>query len=119
PIAGISTAPGTWQYSTSSLSVNAPGASHSVSAVFADSDGNFNNTSGSLVGGEVVARASTSTVFTFGGTPSVFGQPVTFTASVSAAGPGAGTPAGTLSFYLDAATTPVATRTLSVGQASF
>lgn len=48
--------------------------------------------------------------------PSVFGQPVTFSATVSAAAPGAGTPTGTVSFKEGAAT--LAQGTLSGGAAS-
>lgn len=49
--------------------------------------------------------------------PSVFGQPVTITATVSAAAPGAGTPTGTVTFS-DGATT-LGTATLSGATATF
>src|SRR5207249_396675 len=49
--------------------------------------------------------------------PSVFGQSVTFTAMVSAASPGAGTPSGTVTFS-DGATT-LGTGTLSTNKATF
>src|SRR5678816_3510054 len=49
--------------------------------------------------------------------PSVFGQSVTFTATVAAVAPGAGTPTGTVTFK-DAAAT-LGTGTLSGGVATF
>lgn len=65
-------------------------------------DGNFN---GSTSAGEPhsVNPAGTTTTLTSSANPSVFGQGVTFTAAVSVAAPGAGTPTGTVSF-LDGAT---------------
>ncbi len=54
-------------------------------------------------GGVTVSKAATTTAVTSGANPSVFGQPVTFTATVAAKAPGAGTPSGTVDF-LDGAT---------------
>ncbi len=47
---------------------------------------------------QVVAAASTVTTLASSSTPSLVGQPVTYTASVSATAPGAGTPTGTVTF---------------------
>ena len=79
--------------STSSLSVGG----HSITAVYG-SDSNFNGSTSSILT-QVVNRANTSTALTNPTNPSVFGQSVTFTATVTAVAPGAGTPTGTVSFY--------------------
>ena len=50
-----------------------------------------------------VNPAATTTALTSSANPSVFGQSVTFTATVSVPGPGAGTPTGTVTF-MDGAT---------------
>src|SRR5262249_35072107 len=47
---------------------------------------------------QVVAKASTSTSLASNHNPSVFSQPVTYTATVTVQSPGAGTPTGTVSF---------------------
>ncbi|PYI79676.1 MAG: hypothetical protein DME26_22990, partial [Verrucomicrobia bacterium] len=61
--------------------------------------------------------ANTSTTVSSSVNPSVFGQPVIFTATVSAAPPGSGTPAGTVTFTIDG--TPQAPATLNAaGQAT-
>jgi Bacterial Ig-like domain (group 3) len=63
-------------------------------------DTNFQASSGSLTGGEVVTQASTVTsvsVVSPAGTP-VYGQPVTFQATVTPVSPGAGVPTGTVTF---------------------
>jgi hypothetical protein len=70
---------------------------------------------------QVVNQAGSTTALASSVNPSVFGQSVTFTATVSAAAPGAGTPTGTVSFY-DGATIPMnllGTGTLSGGTATF
>ncbi len=62
-------------------------------------DGNFNTSNGTLTGNpQVVNKANTSQGLTSSQNPSVFGQPVTFTATLSVTAPGAGTPTGTISF---------------------
>ena len=100
-------------FSTSSLSV----ATHTITAEYGG-DSNFNTSSGALSGGQVVNPASTTTSVTSNNNPSVFGQSVTFTATVSVVAPGAGTPTGTVTFK-DGATT-LGTGTLNgSGQATF
>jgi large repetitive protein len=47
-----------------------------------------------------VSASSSSTVLTSSANPSVYGQPVTFTATVSAAAPSFGTPTGSVTFTL-------------------
>src|SRR5207247_40562 len=90
-------APFTCTFSTGALSV----ATHSITAAYIG-DGNF-LTSTSAAVSQVVNKANTSTSLTSSANPSVFGQSVTFTATVAVVAPGAGSPAGTVNF-LDGAT---------------
>ncbi len=64
---------------------------------------------------QVVSAASTTTTVAAGPPNPVYGQSLTFTATVNAASPGSGTPAGTVQFYLDGSTVgaPVATSTVN------
>ena len=79
-------------------------------------DGNFvTSTSGPLT--QTVNQAGTTSKVTSSANPSVFGESVTFTATVKAVAPGSGTPTGTVSF-LDGSTT-LGTGTLSGGTATF
>jgi hypothetical protein len=64
-----------------------------------------------------VGQASTTTMVSSSANPSVFGQRVTFTATVNVTAPGAGTPTGTVNFF-DGATL-LGTGTLSGGVAAF
>src|SRR5207244_1700436 len=82
----------------SSLSV----ASHTITAVYSG-DVHFNgSTSANFT--QTVNKANTTTTVTSSANPSVFGQSVTFTATVIATGSGTGTPTGTVTFK-DGATT--------------
>jgi uncharacterized delta-60 repeat protein len=93
---------------------------HSIAAVYTNSDGNFSNSSGSVNNGTYAAsQASTTTsdVTNSGANPSVFGQAVTFTVTVSAQAPGNGTPTGTVAF--DDGGVSIGTGTLSSGTATF
>ena len=99
-------------FSTSALAV----ASHTITTSYSG-DGNFNGSTGSLTGNpQVVNKANSATAVTSSQNPSVVGQPVTFTATVSAAAPGAGTPGGNVTF-LDGGS-PIGTGTLSGGVAT-
>ena len=102
---------GSAAYSTSSLSVG----SHSITVSYGG-DGNFTGSTSSAVS-QTVNQDSSSSVVVSGTNPSVYGQSVTFTATVSANSPGAGTATGTVSF-LDG-TTVLATKSLSGGSATF
>ena len=64
-----------------------------------------------------INQASTSTTLAASVNPSVFGQAVTFTATVSATPPGSGTPGGVVTFY--DGTTALDTETLNDGTATF
>ena len=66
-------------------------------------DASFNTNSGTPAGGQTVSKAGSSTVLTSSVNPSVFGQAVTFNATVTAVPPGAGTPTGTVQFKINGA----------------
>ncbi|HZS45309.1 MAG TPA: Ig-like domain repeat protein, partial [Blastocatellia bacterium] len=80
-------------FATSALT---PG-NHTITAVFGG-DGNFTTSTGTLTNGQTVNTAATSTALTSSVNPTVFGQSTTFTATVTATAPGAGTPTGTVTF---------------------
>ncbi len=100
-------------FSTSALSVS--GSPHSVTAVYGG-DTNFTGSTSSALS-QAVNQASTTTTVTSSANPSVFGQSVTFTATVAAVSPGSGTATGTVTFK-DGATT-LGTGTLNAGVATF
>ena len=93
------------------------GGNHTVTATYSG-DANFNGSTGSLTGNpQVVNKTNSASVVTSSLNASVFGQPLIFTAMVSAVAPGSGTPTGTVTF-LDGGS-PVGTGTLSGGVATF
>ena len=102
---------GTATYNTASLAV---GGSHSITVVYSGNSSFLGSTSSATT--QVVNRASTTTTLIAAPNPSVFGQSVTFTATVAAVAPGSGTPTGTATFY-DGATL-LGTGSLSSGTAS-
>jgi hypothetical protein len=73
---------------------------HTITANYSG-DGNFAPSNGTLAGGQLVNQASTNTAVASSLNPSVFGQPVIFTASLSAQSPGTGTPTATVQFQID------------------
>jgi hypothetical protein len=78
-------------------------------------DVNFTTSTATLQ--QTVNQASTTTSLTSGPSPSVFGQTVTFTATVSPVPPGSGTPTGAVQFMVDG--TLAGSATLSGGVATF
>jgi hypothetical protein len=99
-IAGCASLPvsaGTATCTTGALSV----ADHQVSAVYSG-DHNFQSSNGSV--GQAVNQAQTSTTLRTSPNPSMRRHRVTFTVTVAAVAPGAGTPAGTVTFH-DGSTT--------------
>jgi hypothetical protein len=101
---------GSATFSTSSLAV----ANHAITATYGG-DTNFNGSTSTAIT-QTVNQANTTTALTSSVNPSVFGQSVVFTATVSAVAPGSGTPTGTVTF-LDGATT-LGTGALSGGSAT-
>ena len=98
-------------FTTSSLSI----ASHSITASYGGGTGFTGSTSPAIT--QVVAQASSSTALVASSNPVYINQAVTFTATVTAASPGSGTPTGSIVFK--DATTTLATVALSGGVASF
>ena len=109
---GTLDASGVATFSTSTLSVG----NHTITANYG-ADPTFATSTGSLTGNpQVIVKADTSTALTSISNPSVFGQSVTFTATLSATAPGAGTPSGTVTF-LDGGST-IGSGTLTAGVAT-
>ena len=79
-------------------------AANSPFAVTASYGGDTRNgpSSGSLLGNQVVAPATTGTVIASSANPSTNNKTVTFTATVTPAAPGSGTPTGTVTFAITA-----------------
>ena len=110
-----SPAPGSVQFKADGANVGAPqpvGASgnapisapslsvgnHPVSAAFTSSDPDVLGSNDSLVGGQVVIAADTTSSLSSSANPSDFGAATTFTTNVSVNSPGAGTPTGSVQF---------------------
>ena len=121
----ITAAAGSNSISLSGAALAATGGCSFAVNVTGISAGIQNNTTGTITSNEsgagstasaslTVNQASTSTTVASSSNPSVFGQSVTFTATVSS---GAGTPTGTVTF-LDGGS-PIGTGTLSGGVATF
>src|SRR5439155_12605347 len=68
---------------------------------------------------QTVSKADTDTAVSSPTNPSVFGQNVIFTATVSARSPGQGTPTGTVSFTIDGTPAPSGTVALVNGTATY
>lgn len=100
---------GTASFSTSALGVG----THSITASYAG-DGNFNASTSTL--SQVVNKNAATVTINSSGNPSVFGQGVTFTITVSAAS-GSGTPTGAVTLQDGGST--MSTLNLVNGQASF
>src|SRR5439155_4115319 len=86
------------QASASVTTSSLPAGTHTITATYSG-DTNFSGSIGTLSGGETVTANSSSTTTTVASSvnPSVLGQPVTFTATVTPGG--AGTPTGSVSFF--------------------
>lgn len=118
-------APMTLNDGTASFTTTLTEGSHSVTANYTSNAGSFASSTGSLAGGETVkaavvippAQVTTTTALIASITSSVFGQAVTFTATVSPQTAGAQAPAGSVSF-MDGSTV-LGTASLSGGVAQF
>ena len=71
---------------------------HPVTAAFTSAKPNTLNSAGELAGGQTVQRSDTQTSVASSLNPSELGQSVTFSATVSATAPGAGSPGGSVQF---------------------
>jgi hypothetical protein len=111
-LATVSLAPdGSAAFTTSGLS----GGTHSITVNYSG-DANFQNSMSNVLS-QTVEQSDSTTTLTSSSNPSVFGQAVTFTASISAVSPGAGTATGTVT-YLDGSAT-IGTASLFGGSAMF
>ena len=112
---GISLVAGQATFSTSALAIG----SHIISAHYSG-DASFSASQGSdSLAPQVVQQAPTSTAVNSSADPSIFGQRVTFTATVNGVFPAAGIPTGTVSFA-EGATVLAANVTLNPsGKATF
>jgi hypothetical protein len=102
---------GTATFTTSTLAAG----THAITAAYGGST-NYNGSTSSVLT-QTVKKATTSTAVVSSKNPSVTGQSVTFTATVTPLAPGAGTPTGTVTFKDGA--TALGTGTLSAGKAAF
>jgi len=102
---------GTATLSISTLAVG----SHSLTASYGGSASYRASTSPAVA--QAVNQASTTTNLTSSKNPQRRGMAVTFTATVRAVAPGAGTPTGTVAFF--DGTTQIGTGTLSSGRATY
>src|SRR5262249_49015862 len=72
---------------------------HTITTSYQSDDGHFSTSTGSLTGNpQVVNKSDSTTTVNSSQNSSVFGQAVSFTATVAAAGAGSGTPTGTVKF---------------------
>jgi hypothetical protein len=99
---------------TSSLSVT----SHTVTAAYSG-DTNFASSTSSLSGGQTVVKANTTTTVTSSPNTSMYGQSITFTATVTAGAPGAGKPTGMVTFMDGASTLGLPVTLASSGKATY
>ena len=107
---------GTLSSKKASLTVSSlPVSSQAITAVYSG-DANY-APSTSAVLSQTVNQDATTTKITSSANPSVYGQSVTFMATVSVNSPGAGTPTGMITFY--SGTTLLGTGKLSGETASF
>ena len=71
---------------------------HTVQAVY-DENANWLGSSGSVTPDQLIQKADTTTSVASSANPTVFGQSVTFTSTVTAVAPGAGSPSGSVTFF--------------------
>src|SRR5262249_6803878 len=84
------------------------GINQAITATYSG-DANHTSSSGPVI--QSVNPDPTVTIVTTSATPTVYGQQVTFNATVNATSPGSGTPTGTVTFMVGS--TPLGTVTLS------
>jgi hypothetical protein len=92
-VCSVTLSGGSGSCSSSSLSV----ATHALTAVYAGTT-NFGGSTSTPALNQGINKASTTTALASSANPSVTGQQITYTATVAAVSPGAGTPTGTVAF---------------------
>jgi len=100
PLSGSGAAATATSGATATLSVS--GSPHTIKAVYTNTDGSFSGSSGTM--SQTINPAQTSTTVTSSVNPSVYGQSVTFTATVAnTSGPAisTATPTGSVQFSVD------------------
>lgn len=107
-LASASLVNSTASFTTSTLA----GGTHLMSAVYS---GDANNQASTGTVSQIVDAAATSTTVASSLNPSIYGQAVTLTATVTAVPPGSGTPTGTVTFNSNS--TGLGSATLSNGTA--
>jgi Bacterial Ig-like domain (group 3) len=101
-------------FSTSALAAG----SHTITATFTGGAGWGNSSGSDSASPQVVNKDATTTALSSSANPSVFSQPVMFTAAVTANSPGSGVPTGTVTFKNGSST--LGTSTLDgTGHATF
>ena len=101
-------------------SLTVAGSPHDVDVVYNGSN-NFLASNGTLTNGQTVNQGSTLSQVSSSANPQLVGNPVTFTATISAISPSQGTPTGTVDFIIDGSS-PVGASNVSLngsGQATF
>jgi hypothetical protein len=108
----VSLSSGQATYTTSTLTIG----SATISATYGGDSNFIGSTASALI--QTANKANTTTALISSENPSIYGQSVTFTATVSAVAPSTGTPTGTVQFSVNgsAAGSPVS---LSSGQATY
>jgi hypothetical protein len=104
PPVALAPASGTSSTATSAAiaTLSVAGSPHTVAANYVNADGNFINSTGSLAGGQTVTVATTNTAVVSSANPSVFGESVTFTATVVDTSAGStAQPTGAVQFVVD------------------
>ncbi|WP_244942927.1 beta strand repeat-containing protein [Streptomyces inhibens] len=114
-ISGGPTLTATLSGGTASVTTGLDAGSHTVTATYS---GDANYTASSGTDSQTVNQASTTTSVASSPDPSVFGQPVTFTATVAPVSPGAGTVTGTVTFVISGGGGGAFTATVVGGTAS-
>jgi hypothetical protein len=96
--APVSLAAGSATATLSNLDATVAGTPHTITAVYSG-DATYLTSTGDLLGGQVVAKAASTTVVSVAPSPSRFGQAVNLTATVSPGG--AAVLGGTVQFFVD------------------
>ncbi len=108
--AAVALSGGSASFSTAALSVG----THTIAALYSG-DGSFLASSGSLT--QTVNQDTTTTTVTSSVAGAIPGQPITFTVTVQANAPGAGTPTGSVDFFDTTTNTDLGSVPLSGGTA--